>query len=64
MCNNACRLAVLSDRGHGGCPADTVCFQGREAQPGEDGGGIIPVFHQILFYVQGIDTDAVLIQML
>lgn len=23
----------------GGCPADTVCFQGREAQPGEDGGG-------------------------
>ena len=48
----------------GGCPADTVCFQGREAQPGEDGGGIIPVFHQILFYVQGIDTDAVLIQML
>ena len=23
-----------------------------------------PVFHQILFYVQGIDTDAVLIQML
>ena len=48
----------------GGCPADTVCFQGREAQPEKMEAGLSPFFIKYSLrprnrYRCRIDTDAV-----